>query len=212
MIELFTKLFSPYGHVYKHPRSKKDMKGFEWNLSAILDNSFEFLLQDFPSVRSWIDEDEVRLFEYLSGFLDAEGSIITTKDKYGKVTLSVDYNNCDMRILEWIEGHAVRLGYFASIRINKEKGERTRPHGIISNRDYWQLSIYGKDRIRDLIAKLRPRHGEKIERQAIALSTWEDEDYGVVKERVQGLRNRIISERDRSILEAEQEYKAKHSD
>src|SRR5438309_479957 len=31
MAELFTKLFSPYGHVYQHPRYKKDTKTYEWN-------------------------------------------------------------------------------------------------------------------------------------------------------------------------------------
>src|SRR5208283_2452106 len=32
MAELFTNLFSPYGHISKHPRYKKDTQSYEWNL------------------------------------------------------------------------------------------------------------------------------------------------------------------------------------
>src|SRR5712692_747596 len=47
MAKLFTELFSPYGHVYQHPRYKKDTSSYEWNLQTILDGSFDFLLQSF---------------------------------------------------------------------------------------------------------------------------------------------------------------------
>src|SRR3989454_6649939 len=50
MAELFTKLFSPYGHVYQHPRYKKDTNTYEWNLNSILDQSFDFLLQSFEQI------------------------------------------------------------------------------------------------------------------------------------------------------------------
>lgn len=210
MIQLFTGLFSPYGHVYKHPREKKEMHSFEWNLSTILDNSFAFLLQNFQQVKPWIDEDERRMFSYLSGFLDAEGSIVTTKDQSGKVALFLDYNNSNRAILEWIEMHVKRLGYYCSIRINKRRGDKTKKYGIIHNSDYWQLSVYGMRNVKDLIAKLKPRHSEKIRRQALALSTWKGQDYAFIASQVESLRSEIKKEIQQSILEAEQEYKAKH--
>ena len=37
MAELFANLFSPYGHVYKHPRYKKDTQSYEWNFNAVLE-------------------------------------------------------------------------------------------------------------------------------------------------------------------------------
>jgi hypothetical protein len=50
MAELFTSLFSPYGHVYMHPRYKKDTQSYEWNLNAILDGSFIFLQEERENV------------------------------------------------------------------------------------------------------------------------------------------------------------------
>jgi hypothetical protein len=106
--------------------------------------------------------------------------------------------------------HAKRLGYFACIRINKKRGERTKPHGIPMNSDYWQLSIYRADSIRNLIGTLKPRHREKIEREAIALSTWKGQNYADVVPRIRDLHSRINTERDQSVLDAKTAFEATH--
>lgn len=80
MVRLFRTLFEPYGHVYQHPRYKKDTKTYEWNISVILDDSFSFLLQGFSEVKGWLTKSNSMVLAYLSGFLDAEGSILVTRN------------------------------------------------------------------------------------------------------------------------------------
>ena len=210
MVELFSRLFEPYGHVYKHPRKKKEMHSYEWNLQTILDGSFAFLLQDFRQARRWIDEDERRVFGYLSGFLDADGDIVTTRDSGGNVALYLDYFNSNKAILEWIEKHVRRLGFSCSLRINKKKGYRSKPHNIPLNFDYWQLSVYGVLNVKKFMARLKPRHSEKIRRQAIALSTWKGQKYASIVSQIQSLRLEIKKEVQQSVAEAGYQYNSKH--
>jgi len=211
MAQLFTKLFSPYGHVYQHPRYKKDTKTYEWNLNAILDRSFDFLLQNFEQTTSRIQESEASLIAYLSGLLDADGSIVVTNDQFGKVTLFLDFYNSNKRILEWIEQHVKRWGYFCSLRINKKGGVRTKKYGIIHRTDYWQFSAYGMDRIQELIAKLQPRHSEKIQRQSLALSVHKGQDYASIQHAVELFRAQKDQEVQNFVLQAQQEYEMKHN-
>jgi hypothetical protein len=127
MVQLFRSLFEPYGHVYQFPRYKKDTKTYEWNVDTILDDSFSFLLKKFPEVVSWVNESEVRVIAYLSGFLDAEGSILVTNNIRGGIVIFVDYFNENKSILEWIADWVRRMGLGASIRVNKPIGKKERP-------------------------------------------------------------------------------------
>jgi len=211
MAELFTKLFSPYGHVYQHPRYKKDTKTYEWNLNAILDQSFDFLLQSFEQTTSRTQESETSVIAYLSGLLDADGSIIPTKDQFGKVALFLDFYNSNKRILEWVQMHVKTWGYFCSLRINKKGGTRTKKYGIIHRSDYWQFSAYGMDRIQELIAKLQPRHPEKIRRQSLALSVHKGQDYTSIQREVELFRAQKDQEVQNFVLQAQEEYERKHT-
>jgi hypothetical protein len=90
MAELFMSLFSPYGHVYKHPRYKKDTWSYEWNLNAVLDGSFIFLQEEWEDAWKRIAEDERTALSYLAGVLDAEGSILLWLGKE-RTTLSASF-------------------------------------------------------------------------------------------------------------------------
>jgi hypothetical protein len=90
MAELFMSLFRAYGHVYKHPRYKKDTRSYEWNLNAVLDGSFIFLQEEREDAWKWIAEDERTALSYLAGVLDAEGSILLRQDKE-RTTLSASF-------------------------------------------------------------------------------------------------------------------------
>lgn len=136
MAKLLTELFTPCGHVYQHPRYKKETHTYEWNLITILDNSFEFLLQEFDQSLSWIQSNERTIFAYLSGLLDAEGSIITTRSHRSKVYLFLDYYNSNKSMLEWIKEELKERGYYCSLRINKRRGTRTKKYGILHRSDY----------------------------------------------------------------------------
>lgn len=211
MAKLFTNLFQRYGHVYQHPRFKKDTQSYEWNLSSILDSSFDFLLQEFPETAAWVVKDEKILLAYLSGFLDAEGSFVTTVDQFGKVHLFLDFNNSEKQILEWIQFNVKKMGFYGALRLNKKAGVRTKKYGIVHRSDYWQLSFYGMNNIQDLIGKFHPRHPEKIGRQRIAMSVRKGQLYSTVGPTIDSLRAEIKMGISDFLKEAETEYLKEHS-
>ncbi len=210
MAELFHSLFGPSGHVSQHPRYKNDTEGYEWNLHVILDESFEFMLQDFAETSLWVQQDEQTLFSYLSGLLDADGAIITTRDQFGKVTIFVDYYNSNKQMLRWVAGRLKQFGYFCSLRINKKRGVRTKKYGIVHRKDYWQLSSYGMRNIKGLVAKLHPRHAEKIRRREIALSVSRGQDYASIEGEIGRLRKWIRQQVRDYVAHAEVQYTKNH--
>ena len=212
MTHLFKSLFQDYGHVYEHPRYKKDTDTYEWNLSVILDNSFEFLLQEFHDVSTWVSEDDKRIFGYLSGLLDADGTILVTNDKYGQVYIFVDFYNCDRSLLQWIKDRFSETGYFSSLRRNKAPGTVTKKYGIVHRREYLQLSTYGMQRIYDLLFKLHPRHPEKVLRHSIATSTFKGQPYAAIENDIIGLRDLIETQKHDYVSVAQRVYESKHPD
>jgi LAGLIDADG DNA endonuclease family protein len=210
MYQLFEALFGPYGPLYRSPRYKKDNGSYEWNIQATLDSSFSFLLQPLDWTLKWVEGSESLTFAFLSGFLDAEGSIVITKDQGGKVALFVDYSNSDKSLLEWIKQQIESKGFYCSLRLNKPEGYVTKKWGIIHRKDYWQLSSYGMDRIQRLIQKLAPRHSEKVRRKEIAMTVKKGQDYASIFETVRDLRATIKREVEDSKKEAEKLFKERH--
>lgn len=210
MAELFRSLFEPYGHVYQHARYKKDTNTFEWNLFAIVDSSFDFMLLELDVVKDWLASRRSILLSYLAGLLDAEGSIITTRDNRGLVTVFVDYYNSDLALLEWVQRSIEGLGYHTSLRINKREGVRTKKYGIVHRRDYWQLSTFGTYQIQDFVRSLTVRHPEKVRRQKIVLKITIGLPYTTYEKENENLRSSIRSEVNDFVRKAEREYLARH--
>ncbi len=210
MSTLFSNLFAKYGHVYQLPRFKKDTESYEWNLQVILDESFSFLVSSFSGAKSWVEKDEQRVLNYLAGLLDAEGSILVTKDARDKVVFFVDYYNSNREILNWVASQARRRKLCVSLRINKKKGTRTKRYGIIHRRDYWQLSIFGVDGILNFVRALQVRHPEKLRRKEIALSTAPGRRYSDVFGSILRLRQTLKQEVGGFVSLAETTYLTKH--
>jgi hypothetical protein len=210
MAQLFRSLFEPYGHVYQIPRYKKDTKTYEWNVDVILDDTFSFLLKGFEEVKDWIRESETRVIAYLSGFLDAEGSILVTRNVRGGIVIFVDYFNEYRPILEWIADRAHGMGLGTSIRLNKPIGKGTTGFLLNHNSEYWQMSIYSAKGIQGLIRKLRVRHPEKIARREIALSVTERMSYQDIANVVISLRAKIKADVAQFVELAEETYLKKH--
>jgi hypothetical protein len=210
MAKLFTVLFSPHGHVYQIPRFKKDTRTYEWNLEAILDESFSFLLKRFEETKDWVEESESRVIAYLSGFLDAEGSILVTRNSRGGVVIFVDYFNEHRPILEWISARVREMGLGTSIRLNKPIGRGTTGFHLNHNKEYWQMSIFSAKKIQGFIGRLVIRHPEKISRREIALSVTEKMDYQQIADVIISLRTRIKAEVSQFVKLAERTYLEKH--
>jgi hypothetical protein len=210
LYRLFEALFGPYGPVYRSPRYKKDNGFYEWNIQATLDSSFGFLLQPLDLTLKWVEKSESLTFAFLSGFLDADGSIVITKDQDNKVALFVDFDNSDKELLEWVKHQIKSREFYCSLRINKRENYRTKKWGIIHRKDYWQLSSYGMDRIQRLIEKLAPRHSEKVRKKEIAMTVKRGQDYASIFETVRDLRASIKREVEDSKKEAERLFKERH--
>jgi hypothetical protein len=212
MVKLFRSLFEPYGHVYQIPRYKKDTKTYEWNVEAILDESFSFLLKTFEEVKDWIEESEGRTIAYLSGFLDAEGSILVTRNVRGGIVIFVDYFNEYKPILEWLADTAEAMGLGTSIRVNKPIGRGTTGFLLNHNKEYWQMSIFSANRIQGLIRKLVLRHPEKVARREIALSVTDGMVYQDIADTIVSLRAQIKSDVAQFVKLAEEVYSKRHPD
>ena len=210
MAKLFSSLFEPYGHVYQSPRYKKDTGTYEWNLNTILDSSFDFLMKEFNDVKDWIASNTSLVLSYLSGLLDAEGSIISTRDNRGLATLFVDYYNSDLVLLGWVQESIEKMGYHTSLRINKKKGTKTKKYGIVHRSDYWQLSAFGTYSIQEFARALSPKHPEKIKKREVALRMVIGAPYEEYEAEIVALRLAIRAEVAQFVERARLEYLAKH--
>ena len=210
MAELFTSLFSPYGHVYKHPRYKKDTQSYEWNLSAVLDGSFMFLQEEREAAWKWIAEDERTALSYLAGVLDAEGSISMCDDK-GRTYLSVHFFNTNLQLLTFIAQTLRTMGYTpGSIRINKYKGAKTSKYNIPHRKDYWQLAMSRFAECQSLLRSMPLRHLEKIKKGKLAISLVYRQSWRDVRQELGAIRHGIIAEREIFVAEAERVFRANH--
>jgi len=210
MVQLFRSLFEPYGHVYQYARYKKDTYAFEWNIQVILDASFSFLMRTFDEVREWVQESASRTIAYLSGFLDAEGSILLTHNTRGGIVVFVDYFNENKSILEWISARARDFGLGTSLRVNKPIGRGTTGFHLYHNSEYYQLSLFGKGGIIPFISRIVPRHPEKIARRELALSIGDKTRYQDISESVLALRGKIRTEVQDFVKLAEETYVKRH--
>jgi hypothetical protein len=210
MVQLFRTLFEPYGHVYQYARYKKDTRTYEWNIQVIVDDCFSFLFQSFEESKEWVAMSQSRIIAYLSGFLDAEGSILVTRSNRGYAVVFVDYFNEDKSILDWISATATNLGLGVSLRINKPIGRGTTGFHLNHNKEYWQLSIFKTYGIIEFVGRLRPRHPEKIERRSVALKVRPHMRYDEISEQVVSLRSRIKADVAAFVHLAEATYLKTH--
>ena len=108
MLALFTNLFSPYGPVYEYPRNAQ-LTGFEWNIDADLDESFDFLLKADEEEKDYFTDKAIFL-SFLSGFFDAEGSIVYHKKRWGG-GFEINMTNMDLPLLQKIAAKLVEFGF-----------------------------------------------------------------------------------------------------
>ena len=145
MAELFHSLFEPYGHVYQMPRYKKDTKTYEWNLSAIVDDSFHFLLARPSEVADWVMSKPSLVRAYLAGLFDAEGNVSIHASKT-YTAVNATYYNTDLELIRFVFRALSSLGFHPQHPyLDKKKGFRSPGCHIEMKRDYWRvvLGIFG---------------------------------------------------------------------
>jgi hypothetical protein len=208
MSDLFHSLFEPYGHVYQDPRFKRDTNSYEWNIYAIVDSSFDFLLQTFPEASGWILSKPSTILAYLGGLLDAEGTIGMYRAKLLTI-LNVAYYNTNLKLI-WFVFNAMRtLGLHPQEPyLDKKKGLRSPGYHIEMKKDYWRVVIGKFDECQIFLRMLPIRHPEKILKKALALSLVRGQSWKESGPKVESLRSSIKGSRNAFVAEAEKVFLA----
>lgn len=210
MVQLFRKLFEPYGHVYQHPRYKKDTRSYEWNISANLDSSFEFLIPRIADCWDWIYTTDGRLLSYLAGLVDAEGNIGFSRDKKN-TSLILTIFNMDTFLLECAKKGMEKLGYHpVGPYLDKEAGVRSPGYNIEMKKDYWKVVLARFEESQSAIGRLPLAHPERVSKKELALSLTFREPWADVQPRVAALRRSVVAARDEFIRLAETEFLKTH--
>jgi hypothetical protein len=205
MAELFRSLFEPHGHIYQHARFKKDTKSFEWNLSTIVDESFDFLIGERDSQLSTFIRDDV-IPDYLAGILGAEGSIGIFENS-GHTSIIISIYNTDLGLLNFVKTSLVKMGcHVLGPYLDKKRGTRTSKYQIERMKDYWRIAVATFEDCQRLLRQLPLRHREKQARKELALSVEKGQLWDRVKGEVEGIRNRVRMERDEFVGLAETKY------
>ena len=163
-IELFEKLFSEYGHIWRGKmRVVKGKKVFP--LCCYLNNTFNFLIKKKDLIEFWILGNKKYFAAFLAGYSDAEGSFCIYNGRDGVFNL----RSQDKNILHQIRAKLIELGILCRpSQIARKKGTRD-INGTISNGDIFGLWIYRKDALLKLIDLMNPysKHADKRKRMEI---------------------------------------------
>ncbi len=208
--DLFAQLFSPYGHVSKYPRYKKDTNTYEWNLQAILDKSFGFLLESRDECREWVIRKDTTILSYLAGLMDAEGNIRIYPNPR-TIGIIVSIWNTDTGLIEFANKCLKKLGY-RPMRpyLDKRKGGKSSGFQIERKKDYWRLQLGRFDEAQSLLRRVPLRHREKVEKKELALSVAKGDLYENVSSKVATLIDSFDQEAAEDTWEAEQQFLETH--
>jgi hypothetical protein len=157
-INLFSKLFSSYGHVWV---SKPNNYG-KRQTEVYLNMSFDFLLDKDTN---WVFCSKKCFAAFLAGFVDAEGSFcICNKNAIFQI------GNYNAKLLFKIQEKLSRLGIKChKLYEDNRKGSLTK-EGYTYNKNYWHLSASKKNSILEIIKLLKPylKHEKRIKDMKIA--------------------------------------------
>ena len=163
MAALFENVFAPYGHVQRYPRPSP-FTGYEWNLECDLNLSFDFLLPQ-PSIHELQELSKDEFVAFLTGFFDAEGSILLhRKGRWAGFELSI--TNMNQELLEFISKQLRPLGFASLIRRHRQNDQRGAKGG---QNHIWRFEVYRAKDVHQILMKLRPKHPEKIAKANIVL-------------------------------------------
>ncbi len=209
MSSLFRSLLSNYGHVYEFPRFKESTASYEWNLQAILDDSFGFLDASVQECWAWVRTNNDRLLAYIAGVIDAEGHIGISRN-YKTVAIIVSIYNTKRDFLVKIKSSLDAMGYrVLGPYLDKQKGTSGGKYRIMRRQDYWRIALASFNQCRSFLSQVPLRHPEKLARKRLALKLqkgckWED-----VRPKMKQLRKEVLAERDAYLKTAERQVRSR---
>ena len=124
-----------------------------------MNNSFSFLLKKDDSTWKWIiNSDDNTVFNFIAGYIDAEGNFILNQ---GRARFKID--SYDASILKWISEFLKQKGIHNKLRIIYKAGEKV-PSQNPFPKDLWRLNINGMNELQIFLEKLIPflRHKTRL--------------------------------------------------
>lgn len=154
-VELFKKLFAPYGHILEG----KPTKTGKINMEAGLNPSFSFLLNKEHEGYNWVFQNKENFFAFLAGFSDAEGSFFISN---GQGVFCI--GNYDSALLKKIKKHLKKFGVETPKLVVYYQSQRKTYNGYLSKKDYYTLRCSRKVYLLKLINNIKPylKHSDKL--------------------------------------------------
>ncbi len=203
MIQLFTVLFSRYGHVQKYPK-RSVLTEFEWTLECDLDSSFQFLLD---KGLDWVELTRTGplFLSFLAGFFDADGSVFYHK-KGTSGGFEFALTNVDKLTLELIASELGARGFHPRILRARQRADRGVKNG---SEVIWKLSLWRHGEVARILGAMPVKHQEKRDKRdtVLDLTSHESRDFRrSLLTRWDLLRASVKAERDTCVAEASRAY------
>ena len=208
MIKLFRDSFEEYTNVCKFPTYGNSRAKYKWRMYALVDRSFEFMVEKPELIPGETFRDDHGLLAFLAGYTDAEGSLIISRSResirYVYTISSEDYG-----LLNDFKDKLTKMGFHVSLRLVRKRGTEAWTKHKLRN-DYWSLSLARKEEVLRLVQLLPLRHEEKLKKRELMLRFKNAKRWDEVKDEVLALRRKIREEVKRCILEAAREYNGRY--
>lgn len=156
MVTLFRLLFEKYGHVNVHPR-RSQWTGFEWSLQVDLDDTFEFLESKLSILPSSFVESKKQFYQFLAGFIDAEGTIYFHKKK-SRIGPEIIVTNTNLSLLSSIKERLERDDFSVVLQQTEQPAVKSAK----SPRYIWKIRIWRYHDVSHLLTKLPLLHSERV--------------------------------------------------
>lgn len=154
-LNLFKKLFSPYGHISK---IGPDKNGATF-IRCYLNSSFRFLLKTkCETLPKWILNSKKYSLSFMAGYIDAEGCFSINHRQSPVFAM----NSQDKNIMVFIQSTVLpQIGINTKLRLVRRANSII--GGIRSNRDVFNISIYNQFDLKKLTTAIIPllRHSKR---------------------------------------------------
>lgn len=171
-INLFNKLFSPYGHTW---RGRPDRRG-AIKIRSYLNLTFSYLLPK-TEIPSWLTSDQENIIAFCAGYFDAEGTVCLIRNM---AVASV--KSQDKQVIFLFYQLLSDLGILCGPPLLGRIAGHVDKRGIRNNKDVWQVSIYRKDALMRFFEVFEGylQHDDRLEQVRLAKeniilrSSWRD--------------------------------------
>ena len=167
-INMIRGLFEKYGHVMQSHDKFNDSEKITIDLDS---ESFEFLFDAKKSNKFLDAATKEEFFQFLAGFIDAEGSVSINKRKLrNRIEFGIQIYNTNLKLLKIIASKLEEHGFHPHITKTKDKGN-SYYKGKIFNHNYieYRVGLTRNSEIKALLELVPIKHPNKIVKSRLIL-------------------------------------------